>query len=266
MQDGTEDRPVVELDAVPRLAKEQAATAHVASADEVHREPQALAEDVREHVDVLRRRDAAEEHDVADGPIAAASARALPRAAGGSVRCRRRRRRRKRPQRRGVTGVSGSLSPAVGVMTCTPPPTTGWSGSGGRANRRAYASLPRKYSPLTKENTSPSAAPSRRPELRRERRTRIAATGSAPRAVRRSGRATAGRSRLLESPAQQHRANREPGANRREQHETPLLQRPGTDGVIERQRNRGRRGVAEALDIDDDLLRVDAELFGWPTG
>src|SRR5262245_1909572 len=45
-------------------------------------------------------------------------------------------------------------------MTCTPSPTTAWPGSGGRANRRAYVSLPRKYRPLMKEKNSPSDAPS----------------------------------------------------------------------------------------------------------
>src|SRR5258706_5559829 len=40
-----------------------------------------------------------------------------------------------------------------------PLPITGLSGSG-RANRRAYVSLPRKYRPLMKLNRSPSGAPS----------------------------------------------------------------------------------------------------------
>src|SRR5881628_1155784 len=58
-----------------------------------------------------------------------------------------------------VTIVSAGRRPAFGVITRTPPETTGHSGSGGRANRRAYASLPRKYKPLTKLKTSPSGAP-----------------------------------------------------------------------------------------------------------
>src|SRR3954469_7436790 len=58
-----------------------------------------------------------------------------------------------------VTAVSAARNPAVGVITSAPLPVSGRSGSGGRANSSAYASLPRKYSPLTKANTSPSATP-----------------------------------------------------------------------------------------------------------
>ncbi len=43
-----------------------------------------------------------------------------------------------------VTGVSTERSPAFGVMTKAPAPEIGDAGSGGRANARAYASLPRK--------------------------------------------------------------------------------------------------------------------------
>src|SRR5688572_1936316 len=59
-----------------------------------------------------------------------------------------------------VIGVSADRNPAFGVITSTPLPATGSDGSGGLANRRAYASLPRKYRPLTKLNTSPSEVPS----------------------------------------------------------------------------------------------------------
>src|SRR5215213_10183700 len=59
-----------------------------------------------------------------------------------------------------VTGASAARNPAFGVMTSTPPAVTGSSGSGGAAKRRAYASLPRKYNPLTKLKTSPRWAPS----------------------------------------------------------------------------------------------------------
>ena len=58
-----------------------------------------------------------------------------------------------------VTSVSGVRSPAFGVMTNTPAPETGDSGSGGCLNAVEYASLPRKYKPLRKLNTSPSGAP-----------------------------------------------------------------------------------------------------------
>ena len=47
---------------------------------------------------------------------------------------------------------------------------------------------------------------------------------------------------------------------------SPFFSRPAHDGVVQRQRNRRRRGVAEPLDVDDHLLRVEAELLGWPTG
>src|SRR5437867_337305 len=60
-----------------------------------------------------------------------------------------------------VTRVSGLRRPAVGVMTCTPQPTIGLSGSGGAAKRAAYVSLPRKYKPLTNMKMSPSIAPRR---------------------------------------------------------------------------------------------------------
>src|SRR5438874_8800461 len=46
-------------------------------------------------------------------------------------------------------------------MTWTPQPITGWSNSGGAANRSAYVSLPRKYRPLTNMNTSPIISPRR---------------------------------------------------------------------------------------------------------
>src|SRR5437660_6898151 len=68
-----------------------------------------------------------------------------------------------------VTNVSGVRRPAVGVMTCTPQPTIGLSGSGGAAKRAAYVSLPRKYRPLTNMKMSPSMAP------RRERTSRASA-------------------------------------------------------------------------------------------
>src|SRR5262245_12184641 len=73
-----------------------------------------------------------------------------------------------------VIRVSAARSPAFGVITSTPPAITGSPGSGGQANRLAYASLPRKYRPLTKLKTSPSAAPLR---LRRARATANCAFG-----------------------------------------------------------------------------------------
>src|SRR5262249_49655061 len=69
-------------------------------------------------------------------------------------------------------------------------------------------------------------------------------------------------SRASEPPAQQYGADREPGADRGEQDEVALLQPAGTDRVVEREWNRRGGRVAEPLDVDDHLVRVDAELFG----
>src|SRR5712692_8143186 len=64
------------------------------------------------------------------------------------------------------------------------------------------------------------------------------------------------------SPAQQYRTHREAGAHRREQHELAFPEPARADRVVQRERDgRGRR-VAEPLDVDDDLTRVDAELLG----
>ena len=43
---------------------------------------------------------------------------------------------------------------------------------------------------------------------------------------------------------------------------SPFFSRPGADRVVQRQRNRRRRRVAEPLDVDDHLVRVEAELLG----
>jgi hypothetical protein len=58
-------RHVVQFDTVAGVAQHQAAARHVTAADEGGRELQPLAEDPGEHVHVLRRRDAAQQHDVA---------------------------------------------------------------------------------------------------------------------------------------------------------------------------------------------------------
>jgi hypothetical protein len=52
-----------------------------------------------------------------------------------------------------VIGWSGASRPPEAVITRTPE-----TPAGGLENRVAYASLPRKYRPLTKLNTSPSVA------------------------------------------------------------------------------------------------------------
>src|SRR5262249_57136101 len=56
---------VRELGAGARAAKQQAAAAHVAAADEIGGEPQALAQHRQQRVDVLAGRDAAEQHHLA---------------------------------------------------------------------------------------------------------------------------------------------------------------------------------------------------------
>ena len=61
---GAVDRAIVELDALARGAQQQPAATHVAAAHEVAGEEQRPAEHRRQHVDVLRRRDAAEQHDL----------------------------------------------------------------------------------------------------------------------------------------------------------------------------------------------------------
>ena len=43
---------------------------------------------------------------------------------------------------------------------------------------------------------------------------------------------------------------------------SPFFSRPSCDAVVERERNRGGRGVAEPLEVDDDLRRVDPEAVG----
>src|SRR5262249_47061255 len=65
-----------------------------------------------------------------------------------------------------------------------------------------------------------------------------------------------------DTPAQQYGSDREPRADRREQYQIPLLEPSRAHGVVERERNRCRRRVAESIDVDDDLVLIDAELFG----
>src|SRR5262245_11316655 len=65
--DGARDRHVGKLLARPYAAEQQAAAAHVAPADEIDRELQPFTKNVGEDVHVLRRRNAAEKHDLALG-------------------------------------------------------------------------------------------------------------------------------------------------------------------------------------------------------
>src|SRR5205809_1942431 len=59
---------VVELDTGPGVAEEQASAAHVTSAHEVRGEVQPGAEHVDQGIDILARRDAPEQHDIAVRP------------------------------------------------------------------------------------------------------------------------------------------------------------------------------------------------------
>ena len=61
--DGSGNRDVCELTSLASTAKQQPASAHVATAHEVAREEKALAEHIEQSIDVLPCRDAAEEHD-----------------------------------------------------------------------------------------------------------------------------------------------------------------------------------------------------------
>src|SRR5256885_2121857 len=65
-----------------------------------------------------------------------------------------------------------------------------------------------------------------------------------------------------ESPSQKYGTHREAGADRGEQYELPLLQLPRAQCVVQRERYRRRRRIAEPLDVDDHLLRRQAELLG----
>ena len=65
MEDRAEHRRVLQFHAFPGSTQEQTAPAHVAAPDEVGGKPQPAAEDRREHLHVLGRGHAAEEHHVA---------------------------------------------------------------------------------------------------------------------------------------------------------------------------------------------------------
>ena len=127
-----------------------------------------------EHVDVLRRRDAAEQHDVAVRPDLRQRARARSaRAAGDSARCPgRRRRARTRARPRASRSVSGLRSPAFGVMTCTPPPTMAFAGSGGCGEPPRVGQLAAEVQAADEANKSPSGAPSARAQRRGQRELR----------------------------------------------------------------------------------------------
>src|SRR5438067_12214652 len=65
MTDCSVDRRILELLAAPDAAQEQPSPAHVAPPDEGGRKEEPLPEDREQRIDILRRSDAAEEHDFA---------------------------------------------------------------------------------------------------------------------------------------------------------------------------------------------------------
>ena len=65
MADGSEDRPVFELPAFARAAKQQSPATHISASHEVRGKEQAFAEDLYEDVHVLSARDRTEKHDLA---------------------------------------------------------------------------------------------------------------------------------------------------------------------------------------------------------
>src|SRR5687767_6185429 len=67
---------------------------------------------------------------------------------------------------------------------------------------------------------------------------------------------------LLESPSQQQRSNREPGADGNHQHQIPAIEPLVRDRVVQRERDRRGCGIAEPLDVDDDFLLGNAQFFG----
>ena len=68
MPHGSREREVLQLAIGEDAPQHQPAAAHVAPADEIHRKQEPIAENRQQHLDVLSRRDAAEQHDIALGP------------------------------------------------------------------------------------------------------------------------------------------------------------------------------------------------------
>src|SRR4026208_196146 len=66
---------------------------------------------------------------------------------------------------------------------------------------------------------------------------------------------------VLQPPSHQNGADCEAGAYRSHQKQIAFLQALLLNRIIERERDRTARCVAEALDIDDDLFLRNAQLF-----
>ena len=65
--------------------------------------------------------------------------------------------------------------------------------------------------------------------------------------------------RCSDRPAQEHGSDRKSRADRRKEHEIALPQTPVGDGIGERQGNRARRRISLFFDVDDHLLRREAQ-------
>src|SRR4030095_9181780 len=67
---------------------------------------------------------------------------------------------------------------------------------------------------------------------------------------------------LLQPPSHQNGADGEAGAYRSQEKQIAFLQTPLLNRIVQGKRNRAACCVAEALDVDDDLLLWNAELLG----
>src|SRR6185503_6655208 len=87
--DGSGNRDVSELSSLASAPEQQPTSAHVAATHELAREHEPLGEDVEQCVDVLTRRDAAEEHNaaVASEPRCDVARIAAQRSEVALVRC-----------------------------------------------------------------------------------------------------------------------------------------------------------------------------------
>src|SRR5690349_4813959 len=62
-------------------------------------------------------------------------------------------------------------------------------------------------------------------------------------------------------PTEQHCPDCEARTDRRQQNQIALLQTATADRIIQRERDRRRRRIAEAIDVDDRSIGLDAKFF-----
>ena len=217
-------------------------------------------------VDVLRRRDAAEQHDVAVGtdlreqrPRARFERPAIARVVEVDVAAREcphggvRHERVRAPQPgRGRDHVNACADNRVGGIGRLREPARV-----GQLAAEIQAADEREQIAERRAGRRSQRGRERELRVRRQRLLRAAA------AAVRGGKKKDARLDPLSKPQRSSTApDREPGADRREQHEVALLQTARRDRVVQRERNRRGGRVAEPLDVDDDLARIDAELLG----